>query len=80
MYLEIWMLGVLFLFFGYSMLQYQKKAYDQGMKNGIEISVQTILQELHKSGVVELIEMEDGSFNIIPGTNEVGNRIQDIVK
>jgi hypothetical protein len=49
------------------------------MKNGIEVSVQTILQQLHKSGVVELIEMEDGSVHIIPGTNDEGNRIQDIV-
>jgi hypothetical protein len=26
-----------------------------------------------------LIEMEDGSVHIIPGTNDEGNRIQDIV-
>lgn len=79
MFLEYWMLFVLFAFFIVSMHRYQTQAYSQGMKNGIEVSVQTILQQLHKSGVVELIEMEDGSVHVIPGTNDEGNRIQDIV-
>jgi hypothetical protein len=68
MFLEYWMIFVLFLIYLFAMISMRNSGYNEGLHKGITVSVIHILSELEKEGIIS-VEEENGEA-IIKGVSK----------